>query len=57
MANGNCVFLVEFRGGTVGIMSMEVTALSSQAAEQVVRNMYGNDIQISSVNPLRVSDS
>ena len=56
MANGNCVFLVEFRGGAVGFMSMEITALSSQAAEQVVRNMYGNDIQISSVNPLRVSD-
>ena len=51
MANGNCVFLVEFRGGTVGFMSMEITALSSQAAEQVVRRMYGSDVQIYRTNP------
>lgn len=47
----NLVYVVEFCSPTIAMQKMEVAALNPEAAEQVVRRMYGNDVQIYRTNP------
>jgi|TARA_B100002019_G_scaffold31534_1_gene25531 hypothetical protein len=50
--NGNLVWLVEFTSPDVNLTSIEVTANSAQGAENVVKNMYGPNVQFYRVNPI-----
>jgi hypothetical protein len=45
------MYLVEFCSNTLPMQTIEVAAFTSEAAEQVARNMYGSDIQIYRTNP------
>ena len=47
----NLVYVVEFCSPSLPMQTMEIAALSPEAAEQVVRRMYGSDVQIYRTNP------
>ena len=45
------VYVVEFCSPSIAMQKMEIAALNPEAAEQVVRRMYGDDVQIYRTNP------